>query len=93
MRLFTFYFIIINIGAFVLFAWDKFQALRDKRRVSENDLLIIAALGGSAGAMFAMYYFRHKTKHLKFKLGLPLILLLQLAGIYFLIISAPPGGF
>lgn len=92
MKLFMFYLIIMNIGAFILFAWDKFQALRDKRRVSENDLLLGALLGGSLGAIFAMYYFRHKTRHLKFKLGLPLILLLQLTGIYFLIISAPPGG-
>lgn len=91
-RVFFFYLIIMNIGAFILFGWDKFQALRDRRRVSERDLFTSALLGGSAGAIFGMYYFQHKTRHLKFRLGLPLILALQLAGVYFLLISAPPGG-
>ncbi len=90
MKIFVFYLLIINISTFVLYGWDKFKALREWSRISENDLLLAAALGGSVGAITAMYYFRHKTRHLKFKLGLPLILIAQLAGVYFLIISANP---
>lgn len=78
------YFIIINIVAVAVYGWDKLCAIRKWWRVPEMTLLAIALLGGSIGAIVAMRLFRHKTLHLKFKYGLPLILMLQIAGLVYL---------
>ena len=56
---------------------DKWKAKKNRWRVRESTLLIIAALGGSIGSLAGMYLFRHKTQHLKFTLGVPLILAAQ----------------
>ncbi len=61
-----------------MYAIDKSKAKRDEYRISEAMLLLIAALGGSVGAMMAMTVFRHKTQHKKFTLGVPGILLVQI---------------
>ena len=53
-------------------------------RVPELTLLGLAAIGGSVGVLMAMKLFHHKTLHLKFKYGVPLILLLQVAGLIYL---------
>ena len=53
---------------------DKWKAKKNRWRVRESTLLLIAALGGSVGSLLGMYLFRHKTLHLKFTLGIPLIL-------------------
>ena len=65
---------------------DKLKAKRGAWRIPEATLLGIAAVGGSIGALIGMYLFRHKTRHLKFTLGLPLILCLQI-GLLFLLIK------
>lgn len=78
------YFTIINIVAVVVYGWDKLCAKRKWWRVPEMTLLAMALLGGSIGAIAAMRLFRHKTLHLKFKYGLPLILILQIAGLVYL---------
>ena len=70
----------VNLAAFAVYGWDKFAARRGARRVREATLLLLAVLGGSAGAILGMCLFRHKTRHLLFALGLPLILLAQLLG-------------
>lgn len=57
---------------------DKQKAKRHKWRISENTLIIISILGGSIGSIIGMQLFRHKTKHIKFKLGLPIILIMQI---------------
>lgn len=57
---------------------DKQRAKKKLWRIPESTLLTAAALGGSIGCILGMYAFRHKTKHLKFTLGLPAILLLQI---------------
>ena len=56
---------------------DKWKAKKNRWRVRESTLLIVAALGGSIGSLAGMYLFRHKTQHLKFTLGVPLILAAQ----------------
>ena len=70
--------IALNLLAFVLYAFDKYQAVHDKWRVRESTLLLAAALGGAAGAFAAMRVFRHKTKHMRFRIGVPLLLLLHI---------------
>ena len=58
--------------------WDKRQSKRpEARRVPEKRLFVTALIGGSLGALLGMFRFRHKTRHWTFRLGLPLILVLQ----------------
>lgn len=73
------YLLIINAIGFVLMLADKRMAQKNLWRIPESTLLTAAAFGGSIGALFGMYTFRHKTKHLKFVLGVPLILIAQIA--------------
>lgn len=73
------YFGIINVIAIAVYGWDKLCAIQHKWRVPEKTLLAIAIIGGSFGALLAMSLFHHKTLHLKFKYGVPVILLLQIA--------------
>ena len=78
------YFAIINIMTIAVYGWDKLCAKRKWWRVPEMTLIAIALIGGSIGAIAAMRLFRHKTLHLKFKYGLPCILILQLAALMYL---------
>ena len=73
----------INVLTFVLYGIDKLKAKRSKWRVSEAALIWSAVFGGSIGALLGMNVWHHKTLHLKFRYGVPVILLLQLAGIFF----------
>lgn len=70
--------LLINAITFAVYGYDKFCAKRGTWRVPEFRLLLLAAIGGSAGALLAMFLFRHKTKHLKFTIGVPVILGLQI---------------
>jgi len=74
---FLFYLMIINIVSFCLFAWDKQRSRKGAWRIRERDLLLLAILGGSLGSLLGMYTLQHKTRHIKFKVGIPLIVLLQ----------------
>lgn len=78
------YLLVVNIAAFVVYGWDKICAKRGMWRVPEKILLLLALLGGSVGAMAGMAIFRHKTLHLKFRYGVPLIMILQLIGLIYL---------
>ena len=78
------YLVVINIVVLVVYGGDKLFAKLGKWRGPEKILLLFALLGGSIGALLAMQIFRHKTRHLKFRYGVPLILLLQIAGVVFL---------
>ncbi|MBO8138178.1 MAG: DUF1294 domain-containing protein [Desulfotomaculum sp.] len=80
-----FYLIMINLLTFALFVLDKWLSRRRrvKYRIPENRLLLASAIGGSVGALLAMQVTRHKTRNVKFKLGIPLILLAQGAVIAF----------
>ena len=73
------YLIIVNAAAFLLMLADKLKAKRGAWRIPEATLMGIAAIGGSVGALAGMYLFRHKTKHIKFTLGIPVILIGQIA--------------
>lgn len=78
------YLAIINAVAIAAYGWDKLCAIRKWWRVPELTLLGLAAIGGSVGALMAMKLFHHKTLHLKFKYGVPLILALQVAWLVYL---------
>lgn len=73
------YLVIINAAAFLLMRADKLKARRGAWRIPESTLMGVAAIGGSVGALIGMYRFRHKTRHVKFTLGIPLILIAQIA--------------
>ena len=77
MKLLLYYLLIINAAGFLLMLVDKWKAKKNRWRVRESTLLLVAALGGSVGSLLGMYLFRHKTRHLKFTLGIPLILAAQ----------------
>ena len=79
MKYFLLYLLLINAAAFVLMLVDKVKAKKNRWRISERTLMLSAALGGSVGALLGMYTFRHKTRHIKFTLGIPAILIAQLA--------------
>ena len=72
------YLVAVNVVTFALFAYDKWCAQHDKWRVPESKLLFWAAIGGSLGAGLAMQICHHKTLHLKFKFGVPLLLFAQI---------------
>ncbi|MBR6725878.1 MAG: DUF1294 domain-containing protein [Clostridia bacterium] len=71
-------YLLINIAAYIAFAVDKYRSKRDLWRVKEATLLIFAALFGGLGSFLGMITLRHKTKHLKFTLTVPVLMLLQL---------------
>lgn len=75
----------MNIVTFVTFWIDKNLSKHNQSRVSESTLVLMSAIGGAAGGLAAMYLFRHKTRHAKFFLGLPALLLIHMI-IAFLII-------
>ena len=72
------YLAIINIIGFLAMGIDKHQARMANRRIPENTLFTFTVLGGGVGTIAGMYVFRHKTKKLKFKIGMPLILILEI---------------
>lgn len=79
MNLFLVSLLIINAIGFFLMLSDKRRARKNLWRIPERTLLTMAALGGSLGCLAGMYAFRHKTRHPKFTIGIPAILLLQTA--------------
>ena len=74
----------INVLTFFVYGVDKWRAKQGKWRISEATLLMLAVIGGSVGALLGMRIWHHKTMHKKFKYSLPLILLAQIALIYFI---------
>ena len=70
--------LLINALGLLLMRIDKEKARRHSWRISEATLFTVALLGGSAGVLLGMYAFRHKTKHRRFIIGVPVILLAQL---------------
>ncbi len=64
---------------------DKIKARRGERRVPENTLMLLAALGGSAAMLVTMLLIRHKTRHIQFMLGIPIIMILQAPVVFWLL--------
>ena len=82
LKYFLIYLVIINIIAFLAMYIDKRKAKYGRWRIPEQTLLILAIIGGSIGAIAGMYIFRHKTKKLRFSVGFPVILILQIVLIF-----------
>ena len=72
----------VNIIGFALFGIDKRRAVRHAWRIPERTLFFIAIIGGSIGCILGMQVFRHKTKHIKFIIGMPVILILQIGMVF-----------
>jgi len=79
-----------NVIVFTMYGIDKCKAKRSSWRISEKTLLLSTTLMGGIGALLGMSVFRHKTKHLKFKLGVPLLLIVNIVivAIYIYFIGA-----
>lgn len=85
-KLLLLYLLIINAVGFVLMLVDKIKAKKNLWRIPEATLMGVAAVGGSIGALIGMYTFRHKTKHPKFTLGIPLILAVQISAFIWILV-------
>ena len=79
LRAILIYLLIINVVTFFAYGIDKYKAKHAKWRISEATLLLLAAIGGSIGAWCGMKVWQHKTMHKKFKYGVPVIFILQVA--------------
>ena len=74
----TIYLLLINAAGYCIMLYDKYLAKNNLWRIPEKTLLGVAAFGGSVGCWLGMYIARHKTKHLKFTIGVPVILAVQI---------------
>lgn len=79
---FFYYLLAVNIATFAAFGIDKWSAIHGRRRIRIVTLLGFSFVGGSVGALIGMYLFRHKTQKNYFKIGVPLILIMQLAVLF-----------
>ena len=77
----TYYLLFINVLAFLIYGADKWKAKHGRWRMPEDTLIWLAIVGGSVGALLGMYVFRHKTKHRKFTIGIPVIIAVQIAAV------------
>ncbi|MBO5939047.1 MAG: DUF1294 domain-containing protein [Clostridia bacterium] len=74
------YLAVISLVAIIVCIYDKWAAKHATRhRTPEATLLLLSALGGSVAMLATMFLIRHKTKHAKFMIGIPIIILLQVA--------------
>lgn len=80
-----YYIFLVNLIAFIIIYTDKQKAIRKKWRIKESTIIFLSLMGGSIGTYIGMYTFRHKTKHLKFTLGVPIIILAQVLACIFII--------
>ena len=84
MNIILYYLLAVNSTTFLLYGIDKYKAKKSKWRISEATLLTMAAIGGSIGAWAGMLLWHHKTMHKKFKYGIPLIIIMQIALVAYL---------
>ena len=81
------YFIVMNLLGFLMMYIDKKKAIKGKWRISEKSLFVVTLLGGGIGTNIGMNMFRHKTKKMRFSIGFPTILIVEIALIIYLIIK------
>ena len=81
------YLLAVNIATFFLYGIDKYKAKKGRWRISEITLLLMAVIGGSIGAWGGMRIWHHKTMHKKFKSGIPVIIIFQVALAVYLLIN------
>ncbi|WP_195647201.1 DUF1294 domain-containing protein [Phocaeicola massiliensis] len=79
MKIILGYLLAINIATFFLYGIDKYKAKKGRWRISEATLLMMAVIGGCIGAWAGMRLWHHKTMHKKFKYGIPIIIIIQVA--------------
>jgi uncharacterized membrane protein YsdA (DUF1294 family) len=79
------FFLLINLLGFLLMGYDKSQARRGRWRISEATFFFIGLIGGALGLFLAMRVYRHKTKHLSFVIGIPLMLIINIVFYWLLI--------
>ena len=84
-KLILLYLLIVNALGFLLMLVDKRKAQKNLWRIPESTLFLMAAIGGSIGSIAGMYKFRHKTKHWQFVIGMPAILIAQVALVFLLL--------
>ena len=78
MKFVLIYLLIVNAAGFLVMTLDKLLARKNAWRIPERTLMGVSAIGGSIGVLIAMYTVRHKTRHVKFYLGVPAILAVQI---------------
>lgn len=83
-RILSVYLPFINLAGFLLFGNDKKRARRKRRRIPESRLFLAAFLGGAAGCLLGMGIFHHKTRHARFCIGMPLLLILWILILFFI---------
>ena len=86
MKFILLYLLLINAAGFLFMLADKWKAKKNRWRIPEATLMTVAALGGSIGSLLGMYTVRHKTKHLKFTLGIPLILAVEIVAAIWILV-------
>lgn len=79
----TVYIALMSVVLLVMMKVDKERARRNQYRISERTLWVMALLGGAVGGVIGMQLFRHKTKHLSFRFGFPLLALLDVSVLVF----------
>jgi len=85
MKLFLLYLLSINAISFILFGFDKFLAIKNKRRIPEKELFTVSTIGGAVGGMFAILVFKHKISKTSFMWRFMFIFIVNIVGIYFLL--------
>ena len=78
------YLLAVNITTFLVYGIDKYKAKKERWRISEATLLLMAVIGGSIGAWAGMRLWHHKTMHKKFKYGIPIIIIMQVSLVVYL---------
>lgn len=84
MKILAVYLCIINVLSFLFMLADKRKAIKNRWRIPERTLLTLCAIGGSLGGYLGMQLFRHKTKHPRFSIGVPVMLVVHIAVLVFL---------
>lgn len=86
--LIIYYLVAINIVAFFVYGIDKLKAKRNRWRIPESTLLLLAVIGGSVGALLGMKVWHHKTMHKKFAYGILLIIAVQILFLNYLFFTS-----